>query len=125
MAGWGAPLIDGRDPEGDADGASSEETPMDHARFFIQPAPEIAPDAQRVRIECVHGRTFGLVLAGATCLPDPVTLELLAVRHGSAYRCACSTVLRPGAGEVWIGASPAIVAPVPIAATIHQQGRPS
>jgi hypothetical protein len=68
---------------------------MDHAQYVVRAAPAVAPGAQRISIECTHGRSFGLVLAGRVALPDPIALDLLAARHGGTYRCRCSDVLLP------------------------------
>jgi hypothetical protein len=77
---------------------------MDQVEFLVRDAPAIGPGVMRIQLECSHGRTFGLLLAGSKPIADPVVLDLLRVRHDRQNGCHCTTVLRPGIPEAGSGA---------------------
>jgi hypothetical protein len=77
---------------------------MEQAEFFACDAPALGPGDQRVQLECPHGRTYGLLLAGSKPVADQVVLDLLRVRHGTENECHCTAVLRPGMTKFGAGA---------------------
>ena len=69
---------------------------MDQTRFLVRDHPTLGPDVRQFKLECAHGRTFGLVRAGSKPIADQVVLDLLRLRHQRENECRCATALRLG-----------------------------
>lgn len=77
---------------------------MDQAEYLIRDYPALGPGVKRVKLECSHGRTFGLLIPGTKPISVQVVLDLLGVRHDGQNQCHCTTVLRPGTAKFGAGA---------------------
>ncbi len=94
---------------GDAGRRRNGEAEMEQSAFTVRDVPTIGPGVRRFVLECLHGRTAGLVLPGRKPVADLIVLDLLRVRHNREQGCRCTTVLRPATSQEGSAAAPAQV----------------
>jgi hypothetical protein len=104
MAEWGVPGMDVVSRTPDACHTNAEGDGMDQAEYLVRDHPDLGPGVKRVKLECSHGRTFGLLIPGTKPISVQVALDLLAVRHDGQHQCHCTTGFRPGTAEFGAGA---------------------